>query len=201
MWSTAPPRQRPELFVAAAEVVEDLPAVDPREAVRQVVEVGARDAAAKPREELPVAAHPAVEPARKRQIARRIVLVEDDVGRQRGPAVDSLEEIINSTYKAGGNLVVPSFSVERAQELLYFINELINEKKIPHMLSFLDSPMAIRVTEVFKKHAELFDEETTALIRQGDSPRPRQRGSAHRTGRAGAPENRSPKAPQDRRVP
>ena len=102
------------------------------------------------------------------------VLIESTYGdRVHKPVADikdSLAEIINYTHKAGGNLVVPSFSVERAQELLYFLNELINEKKIPYMLAFLDSPMAIRVTEVFNKHAELFDEETTALIRQGDSP-------------------------------
>jgi metallo-beta-lactamase family protein len=102
------------------------------------------------------------------------VLIESTYGdRVHQPVADikeSLAEVINSTYKAGGNLVVPSFSVERAQELLYFVNELINEKKIPYMLSFLDSPMAIRVTEVFKGHAELFDDETTALIRKGDSP-------------------------------
>jgi len=102
------------------------------------------------------------------------VLIESTYGdRVHQPVADikdSLEEVINSTYKAGGNLVVPSFSVERAQELLYFMNELINEKKIPYMLAFLDSPMAVRVTEVFKKHEELFDEATTAMIRNGDSP-------------------------------
>ena len=83
---------------------------------------------------------------------------------------ESLADVINYTYNAGGNIVVPSFSVERAQDLLYYLNELINEERIPHILSFLDSPMAVRVTEVFKKHPELFDHETKELIRQGDCP-------------------------------
>ena len=83
---------------------------------------------------------------------------------------DKLAEVINRTYEAGGNIVVPSFSVERSQDLLYYLNELVNEDKIPHILAFLDSPMAVRVTQVFKKHPELYDEETTELMNSGDSP-------------------------------
>jgi metallo-beta-lactamase family protein len=82
----------------------------------------------------------------------------------------SIAEIINSTKKAGGNIIVPSFALERSQEVLYYINELLIEDAIPHIMVFLDSPMATKITKVFKRHSELFDEEMTELIRKHESP-------------------------------
>jgi metallo-beta-lactamase family protein len=79
-------------------------------------------------------------------------------------------EVINSTKKAGGNIVVPSFALERSQDILYYINQLLLEGAIPNMTVFLDSPMATSITKVFEKHAELFDEEMTELIRHKQSP-------------------------------
>ena len=81
-----------------------------------------------------------------------------------------LAEVINSTVQAGGNIVTPSFSIERSQELLYHLNELLLAGRIQSIKAFLDSPMAIRVTEVFKNHAEMFDEEMLQLIRQNRAP-------------------------------
>jgi len=83
---------------------------------------------------------------------------------------DRLADIVNSTYKAGGNIIVPSFALERSQEVLYYMNELLIEDRIPHLLVFLDSPMAISITEVFKRHSELFDEEMSKLVREKKSP-------------------------------
>jgi metallo-beta-lactamase family protein len=83
---------------------------------------------------------------------------------------EMLADIINSTKSAGGNIVIPSFAIERAQELLYRLNCLLLEDRIPHMMVFIDSPMAIRVTEVFKRFPELYDEEMTELVRKGNSP-------------------------------
>ena len=83
---------------------------------------------------------------------------------------DRLVEIVNSTRKAGGNIVVPSFALERSQEVLYYMNELLLEDRIPHLLVFLDSPMAISITEVFQRHSELFDEEMSQLVRENNSP-------------------------------
>jgi len=88
--------------------------------------------------------------------------VEDVKGR--------LAEVVNDTCEAGGNIVIPSFAIERSQELLYYLNELLREEKIPNLQAFLDSPMAIRVTEVFKNHPEMFDEEMKQLIKNGESP-------------------------------
>ncbi len=81
-----------------------------------------------------------------------------------------LAEIINRTHEAGGNVVIPSFSVERAQELLYHLNRLLAADAIPHLMTFVDSPMAIKVTEVFENHPELYDREMQAMVRQNGSP-------------------------------
>ena len=78
--------------------------------------------------------------------------------------------MINSTKKAGGNIIVPSFALERSQEVLYYINELLLENAIPHLTVFLDSPMASQITKVFRKHKELYDEEMTELIKNNESP-------------------------------
>jgi len=83
---------------------------------------------------------------------------------------ESLAEIINSTWRAGGNIIIPSFALQRAQEILYYMNELLMENRIPHLMVFLDSPMAIRVTEVFNQHRELFDKEMSQLMSDKNSP-------------------------------
>jgi metallo-beta-lactamase family protein len=83
---------------------------------------------------------------------------------------DSLAEIINSTYKAGGNIIVPSFALQRSQEVLYYMNELLMDDEIPDIPVYLDSPMAIRITNVFKQHRELFDMEMSQLIHEKKSP-------------------------------
>jgi len=80
-----------------------------------------------------------------------------------------LRECINRTVKTGGNIVIPSFALERSQELLYHLNELFLRQEIPSLNVYLDSPMAIRITEVFKRHAELFDKEMMQRLHQSDS--------------------------------
>ena len=67
---------------------------------------------------------------------------------------EHLAEIVNSTWRAGGNIIVPSFALQRSQEILYYMNELLMDNKIPHLMVFLDSPMAIRITEVFKQNSD-----------------------------------------------
>jgi len=83
---------------------------------------------------------------------------------------EKLGDIINETVQKGGNVVIPTFAIERAQELLYFLKKLLIEDKIPHIFVFVDSPMAISVTEVFEKYTEYFDEETRKMFKQGNSP-------------------------------
>jgi metallo-beta-lactamase family protein len=83
---------------------------------------------------------------------------------------DAIGQVINAAIKAGGNIIVPSFAVERSQEVLYYVNELLLEKAIPQLPVFLDSPMAAKVTKVFQKHPELFDAEMTEFIEDHESP-------------------------------
>jgi metallo-beta-lactamase family protein len=80
-----------------------------------------------------------------------------------------IADVINST-RPGGNIVIPSFALERSQELLYYINELMLENTIPHLKVFLDSPMASRITKVFQNHRELFDDEMAEHVRHNESP-------------------------------
>ena len=83
---------------------------------------------------------------------------------------DELADVINSTVEAGGNIVVPSFALERSQEILYYMNGLLAADRIPHILVFFDSPMAVSITEIFENHLDLFDKEARDMIKRGDSP-------------------------------
>lgn len=76
-----------------------------------------------------------------------------------------LKNVINETIKRGGKVIIPSFALERAQEVIYFLNELIKEKKIPSIPIYLDSPLATNITEVFRTHYGYLDEETRSLMR------------------------------------
>ncbi len=102
------------------------------------------------------------------------VLMESTYGdriHQAYPDIKSdLSEVVNQTRNAGGNIIVPSFAIERAQDVLYYLNELLIEDKIPDIMAFLDSPMAIGVTEVFKKHPEMMDAEMREHLNNGMSP-------------------------------
>jgi metallo-beta-lactamase family protein len=83
---------------------------------------------------------------------------------------NNLAQIINSTLDAGGNIVVPSFAFERAQEILYYLNKLLTEGSIPQLMVFLDSPMAVSITDVFARHPKLYDEEMSELVHLDRSP-------------------------------
>ncbi len=69
-----------------------------------------------------------------------------------------LEETIEDNYKRKGTLIIPTFSLERSQVLLFELNELVTNDRIPVMPIFLDSPLAIRLTEVFKQYRSYFNE-------------------------------------------
>jgi metallo-beta-lactamase family protein len=83
---------------------------------------------------------------------------------------DKLCKVINDTIKAGGNVLIPTFVIERAQELLYHFNGLARAKRIPYVVTFLDSPMAVEITKVFEQCQKYFDKETLELFKDGQSP-------------------------------
>lgn len=89
-----------------------------------------------------------------------------------GSRKDELENVVEETIKKGGTLMIPAFALERAQELLFEFNELVENRRIPRVPIFLDSPLAIRLTAVYQKYSTdpfYFNQESIALIRGGDA--------------------------------
>jgi metallo-beta-lactamase family protein len=72
--------------------------------------------------------------------------------------------------KAGGNVIIPTFAIERDQEILYYLSSLARAKRIPYIVTFLDSPMAVEVTKVFEQSKKYFDKQTIELFKDGQSP-------------------------------
>ena len=83
---------------------------------------------------------------------------------------DKLSKTINDTIKAGGNVIIPTFAIERAQELLYHFSLLARAKRIPYIVTFLDSPMAVEITKVFEQSKKYFDKQTLELFKDGQTP-------------------------------
>lgn len=81
---------------------------------------------------------------------------------------DKLEDIIEDAVASGGALVIPSFSLEKTQVILHEINDLVEHKRVPEVPIFLDSPLAIKVTEVYKKFSRAFNEDVQKEIASGD---------------------------------
>ncbi len=88
-----------------------------------------------------------------------------------GPSVDELYTAIGDAFRRGGNVVIPTFALERAQELLYFLHAGIESDRLPRSLQvFLDSPMAISATEIFEHHPECYNAATRELFREHRDP-------------------------------
>ncbi|RMG52210.1 MAG: MBL fold metallo-hydrolase [Gammaproteobacteria bacterium] len=103
------------------------------------------------------------------------VLIETTYGNRRhkplGPSVEELYQAILDTLRRGGNVLIPTFALERAQAILYFLREGIEQGVLPEGLPvFLDSPMAISATQIFRHHPECFDKPTRALFESGKDP-------------------------------
>jgi Cft2 family RNA processing exonuclease len=74
-----------------------------------------------------------------------------------GSVADELASVINDTVKRGGVIVIPAFAVDRTQMLMYYLRELVNQKRIPVLPVYVDSPMAINVTDLYVRHLEDHD--------------------------------------------
>jgi metallo-beta-lactamase family protein len=104
-----------------------------------------------------------------------IVVMESTYGdrlhRPIGPSIDELYQAITEAFQRGGNVVIPSFALERAQELLFVLRTGVETGRLPKTMQvFLDSPMAISATEIFARYPECYQAETRELFREGRDP-------------------------------
>jgi metallo-beta-lactamase family protein len=83
---------------------------------------------------------------------------------------EKLAGIVNRTYGRGGKIIVPAFAVGRTQQLVLLLHQLIDAKTIPPFPIFVDSPLAVNVTDVFRKHPELYDAEAQAFLSNHEDP-------------------------------
>lgn len=79
----------------------------------------------------------------------------------------ALRKVIVDTYQRGGKVIIPAFSVGRTQDLVYALHRLTEAKRIPDLPIFVDSPLSVNVTEVFRLHPECYDEETQEFLAAG----------------------------------
>jgi len=82
----------------------------------------------------------------------------------------TLADVVNRTANRGGKIIVPAFAVGRTQQLVLLLHELIDAHRIPSIPIFVDSPLAINATEVFRKHPECYDEEARKFLTDGEDP-------------------------------
>ena len=87
-----------------------------------------------------------------------------------GLVKDKLADVVNKTAARGGKLIVPAFAVGRAQQIALLLHELSDENRVPNIPAFVDSPLAVAVTEVFRKHPECFNDETRQFLTNGNDP-------------------------------
>ena len=83
---------------------------------------------------------------------------------------ERLAEVVNRTAGRGGKIIVPSFAVGRTQQLVLLLHELMDAQRIPSIPIFVDSPLAVNATEIFRKHPECYDEEARKFLQDGEDP-------------------------------
>ncbi len=85
-------------------------------------------------------------------------------------AYNEFRDVVKRTVERGGKVIVPAFAVGRTQELVYNLNEMMQDGDVPKVPVFVDSPLAVNATQVFKNHLECFDEETAQFVREARHP-------------------------------
>ncbi|MCE5228761.1 MBL fold metallo-hydrolase [bacterium] len=102
------------------------------------------------------------------------LIMESTYGGRLHKNIDYAKEELRSTVERvaarGGKIIVPSFSVERTQEIIYYLNQLTDEGRLAPIPVYVDSPLAVNVTEVFRLHPECFDEEARKWIMEDKDP-------------------------------
>jgi len=94
----------------------------------------------------------------------------DRLHKPEGLVADRLADVIARTAARGGKIIVPAFAVGRTQQLVVLLHELADQNRIPRIPIFVDSPLAVNVTEAFRKNADYFDAETSLYLKDGNDP-------------------------------
>jgi metallo-beta-lactamase family protein len=101
-----------------------------------------------------------------------ILLMESTYGSRTHPPLEdsagALKETIRRTSQRGGKVIIPAFAVERTQLLVYLLNQLYHKGELPDIPIFVDSPLAVNVTEIFRRHTAYFDQETQDYLKHDD---------------------------------
>ena len=82
-----------------------------------------------------------------------------------GNAYESLRDVVQKTTQRRGKVIIPSFAVGRTQTLIFYLHQMMEKGEIPSIPVFIDSPLAINITEIFRQHSECFDQETLQFMR------------------------------------
>lgn len=102
------------------------------------------------------------------------LISESTYGDRRHPPIaetdDELANVLTRTHQRGGKVVIPSFALERAQEVILALKRLRRAGRVPAVPVYVDSPLTVDITQVFRLHPECYDEEVGKLLRSGDSP-------------------------------
>jgi metallo-beta-lactamase family protein len=114
---------------------------------------------------------PIIQPTERMEAADYCVIestygdrVHENIDRRK----EQLEDVVEDTVKAGGTLMIPTFAMERTQELLYHMHELFKEGRVPRVPVFIDSPLAIKLTAVYKKYESYFNPDTQHIAKTGE---------------------------------
>ncbi len=103
-----------------------------------------------------------------------VLMMESTYGDRDHDPIETLDsklaDVVTRTYERGGKLIVPSFAFERAQEFIYALKRLEMQHRIPTQPVYVDSPMTVSITSVFRLHTDLFDEEIGKMISQAGDP-------------------------------
>ena len=114
---------------------------------------------------------PIIRPTEQLENADYCVMESTYGGRMHEPPAERkeiLEDAIEDTIKAGGALLIPAFAMERTQHLLFELNDLVENGRIPKAPVFIDSPLAIKLTDVYQKYVKYWNEEAIQQTRSGD---------------------------------
>jgi metallo-beta-lactamase family protein len=102
------------------------------------------------------------------------MIMESTYGDRLHPPIEQMDEelakVVNRTYHRGGKVIIPSFALERAQEVVFSLKKLRRQGRIPAMPVYVDSPLTVNITQVFRLHPECYDSEVRKVIQSGDSP-------------------------------